>query len=282
MANKSLVQQPNPVPIFALIGMVVLVAAALVVWFNSGDFVSGTIPNDRGQGAVVSTAFPTNEPTTTSTSEPTATAVPTKPAEYPSENQEWLLNVIFPKVREAGCEPTYEASYDAFDLYVNSIVWTVDESGNPVQGLVVLDLCSGEAVAEEGEVKTYLGFYILGDGYPDDENVESWRGAPETSFLVGPNYLISTMGYYPPLDYIVPPVPISLPERYLGFLDSSGLVGLRELYVCLNTRASDEYRPHFYTSFVVQVPAVVAETFGEYLGWAGPRSETDVDQCISK
>lgn len=193
-------------------------------------------------------------PTSTPTQEPT----PTQVVEYPSPDQEWLLNVIFPKVREAGCEPEYASSYDAFDTYVNSIVWTVDEAGNPVQGLTELNFCGSNEVAE-GESNTYIGFFRIGDGAPQ-ELVDLWI---ERGNNFGPTYGIRIIGLIF-LDPNAPPeyrVPVNFPVEYVGFLADAATLGkMQQQYICMGEGAwmQQEIYPEVYAL----TSRIVAEALG--------------------
>ena len=248
-------------------------------WLASLALLAGLLAACSPAAAPAATATNTARPTETVTSTPEPTATATQVVEYPSPDQEWLLNVIFPKVREGGCEPTYEASYDAFELYVNSIVWTVDESGNPVQGLVDLNFCGTNEPVAEGEGRTYLGFYKIGDGRTIDR-VERIRENPEIAFLAGPTYVINTVGY------ILPEAPaalrellwpIFLPDEQLAFLeDADLLMKMQQQHICMNSLASEELRPLIYTSLYIPIPIEVAEVLGALARWS---PGTPLDQC---
>ncbi len=190
---------------------------------------------------VQDTATYTAEPTATSTNTP----IPSPTAivvEYPSPDQTWLLEEIFPKVRDVGCEPTYEVSY--YPEYANSIAWTVDGAGNTVQGITALNFCG---VSGQGP---YIAFYKISDGWETTYN--GWQTGPfyqvEPEFVSDPQY-----------------------AEYEGFLNVEDLNAMQSLAICVrsgiaraNGAPADYVSVHKPTVFVSSTQAV-AEAFDE--GW---------------
>lgn len=224
--------------------------------------------------------------TTEATVEPSSTPEPvaTVAEEFPSPDQEWLLNEVFPKVREGGCEPTWEASYDAFDKYVNSIVWTVDADGNPLQGLVALDFCAPEE-PEDG-IHHYLYFSTIGDGMPV-ESVEAQLAEPSLEgqkYLIGPTFMITYQGTLPgeglpKHQYFV------VPEWQLGFLSSEEeLSGMRTQFNCAKGWLEQLGIDHtkFYQYLYLETSFSVGKVFGEKIQTSSPVSIDDFLRCYGQ